>query len=513
MCKLRGCIFSLFWLFTLLLYGQVAVANDCNTVTDGLVACYHFEGNAQDGSGNGNDGTVNGATLTTDRFGNLNGAYSFDGINDYLSLPNKVSGDFSVVFWVKTAKSAPAGTNWFEGWGLIDAEVCGVTNDWGLALIDGGKISFGIVNYNTTIKSTSLVNDSDWHLIVGTRNQNSGVFQLYVDGALQATGEGSKNLLQAAPWIGVGNNPCDVSANRRWFDGVIDDVRIYNRTLSDEEIQQLSPVNDTSITQSTYLGCFRDNDKADLWGTNGRDLSGLILVDDNMTTELCIASCQGFTYAATQYSKACFCGNSYGKYGTASNCDMPCPGNSGQICGGGWANSVYVVKTSPALKFPEPTVFPCPCPSLGPARATDTNGKSVITSTKHEAGISVNNQPPVIQVIQNLSDTVNVAGDIIVDPVDVGQPVDIFVYAAATFPGLSAVSYYMLGPGLTILPWNQQPASLVAFSNGTLGVVQTVQMYSGTFFYPGTLKVYFGYRLPNGIVVTSNTPIDISIEP
>jgi len=163
---------------------------------------------------------------------------------------------------------------------------------------------------------------------------------------------------------------------------------------------------------------------------------------------------------------------------------------------------------------PTPTpVKPCGCVKIpGKGHATDATGKPVTTETTHEAGISVNNQPPVIQVKQKLSDTVDVIGNIIVDPVDIGQPVDTFVYAAATFPGSSAVSYYMLGPGSTILAWNQQPASLVAFSSGTLAAVQVVQMYSGTFYYPGTLKVFFGYRLPNGTVITSSAPIDITIE-
>ena len=54
------------------------------SLNNGLVAYYPFNGNANDESGNGNDGTVNGATLTTDRFGNTDQAYSFDG-NDYIS--------------------------------------------------------------------------------------------------------------------------------------------------------------------------------------------------------------------------------------------------------------------------------------------------------------------------------------------------------------------------------------------------------------------------------------------
>ena len=73
-------------------------------LSDGLVAHYSFSGNADDESGNGNDGTVFGATLTTDRFGNPNSAYSFDGINDYIVLPNESSFDlteFSIVMWVK----------------------------------------------------------------------------------------------------------------------------------------------------------------------------------------------------------------------------------------------------------------------------------------------------------------------------------------------------------------------------------------------------------------------------
>ena len=53
-------------------------------LNDGLVAYYPFNGNANDESGNGNDGSVNGATLTEDRFDNENSAYSFDGVNDYI---------------------------------------------------------------------------------------------------------------------------------------------------------------------------------------------------------------------------------------------------------------------------------------------------------------------------------------------------------------------------------------------------------------------------------------------
>ncbi len=54
-------------------------ATDCSFINDGLVACYPFNGNADDESGNGNHGTVYSAILTDDRFGNMNSAYSFNG--------------------------------------------------------------------------------------------------------------------------------------------------------------------------------------------------------------------------------------------------------------------------------------------------------------------------------------------------------------------------------------------------------------------------------------------------
>lgn len=57
-------------------------------LSTGLVARYDFGGNANDLSGYGNDGTVHGAALTVDRFGNANSAYGFDGVDDYIRVPD-----------------------------------------------------------------------------------------------------------------------------------------------------------------------------------------------------------------------------------------------------------------------------------------------------------------------------------------------------------------------------------------------------------------------------------------
>jgi uncharacterized protein (TIGR02145 family) len=96
-----------------ILYQIVTIQNPsiCNPVpsyvpTNGLVGWWGFNGNAQDGSGNGNHGTVNGAILTTDRFGNQNGAYSFDGTSDEISIFNSfinLVSDFTISCWMNSS--------------------------------------------------------------------------------------------------------------------------------------------------------------------------------------------------------------------------------------------------------------------------------------------------------------------------------------------------------------------------------------------------------------------------
>ena len=77
--------------------------------TDGLVGYYPFNGNANDESTNSNNGTVNGATLTTDRFGNVNSAYSFDGVDDNISISTLALTNvtnYSVSGWFQKTSSS-----------------------------------------------------------------------------------------------------------------------------------------------------------------------------------------------------------------------------------------------------------------------------------------------------------------------------------------------------------------------------------------------------------------------
>ena len=92
----------------------------------------------------------------------------------------------------------------------------------------------------------------------------------------------------------------------------------------------------TTNPNPRYLGCFRDNPARDL------DLAST----NAGTIESCVALCanKGLKYAGAQFGGQCFCGNQYGKYGQSNTCNAKCSGNSNEICGGTWANSIYQVQ-------------------------------------------------------------------------------------------------------------------------------------------------------------------------
>src|SRR5215213_8904042 len=89
--------------FTILLFVLSTFGISAQGIHDSLVAFYPFNGNANDASGKGNNGNVNGASVATDRFGNSNAAYDFDGVNDFIQIANHSSLDlnyhFSISVW------------------------------------------------------------------------------------------------------------------------------------------------------------------------------------------------------------------------------------------------------------------------------------------------------------------------------------------------------------------------------------------------------------------------------
>ena len=92
---------------------------------------------------------------------------------------------------------------------------------------------------------------------------------------------------------------------------------------------------DVPVVKPGFVGCYKD--------TSAFDLDGFLERSQSNTPQRCIETCRAksFKYAGVQYSESCLCGNSYGKYGAADNCNMKCTGDSSQICGGYSSNGIY----------------------------------------------------------------------------------------------------------------------------------------------------------------------------
>ncbi|MHC4227932.1 MAG: LamG domain-containing protein [Planctomycetota bacterium] len=227
-----------------------------SATTDGLVAYYPFSGNANDESGNGYDGTVYGATLATDRFGTPGSAYSFDGIDDYISVDYTAAFQLPVITfsaWVLPTVDLSAGTSpaWVVGRGedfdtdlaafnlLVAHSTSPLAN--GVSVLyetSGGGDHF----FDTSVYPSVGV----WTHLVASRAAD-GLLSIYSDGSLigqwlstpDPASNSFQDLLIGAYWY-VPTPATAVITN--FFTGAIDDVMIYNRALSPGEIADLSVI-------------------------------------------------------------------------------------------------------------------------------------------------------------------------------------------------------------------------------------------------------------------------------
>jgi len=205
---------------------------------NGLVAYYPFDGNTDDESGYENDGSVSGAALATDRFGNSNNAYYFDGIDDFIEIDDDSSldigfSDYSIVAWIKTANTIN-GRIFSKG-----SSQC-VT---GYTMRTSGSNNYAFLENaydgtcQITLEGITEINDDEWHLVVGTVARDVGA-KLYIDrnvDAITFLNTSSYDLSNDRnPTIGIN----DVAGNEP-FEGIIDDVMIYDRALSDADIESL----------------------------------------------------------------------------------------------------------------------------------------------------------------------------------------------------------------------------------------------------------------------------------
>ncbi len=216
-----------------------------------LMAQFKLDGNARDSSGRGLNGTVSGGVSYT--AGRVDAqAATFNGTDASIGFPAPVDTNFTLACWVKTAATAGTG-QWYQGTGIIDGEVPGVAKDFGLALV-GNKAAFGVGNADITITSNVPINDNVWHHVLATLDTGTGAMKLYVDGALQASGTGPTGARSAPSKLYLGS----IGGVTRFFNGSIDEVRIYNKVLSSTEITHLATIGQTSVGYYPFDGNIND---------------------------------------------------------------------------------------------------------------------------------------------------------------------------------------------------------------------------------------------------------------
>ncbi len=215
-----------------------------------LVSNFKFD----DGSGTvltnaagGTNGTLqNGPTWVASPVQFSPNALHFDGSNDHIVIPHSVSSNFTIEFLMNTTTTGGGG-QWYGGRGIIDAEVGGVTNDWGISL-SGNRVAFGIGNPDITIVSASDVNTGNWVHVAATWNQATGQMLLYVNGVLEATGSSGTALRNAPPRITIGQ----IQTNINHYTGALDEIRIWNTVRTQTQIQanmnaELDPATETAL--------------------------------------------------------------------------------------------------------------------------------------------------------------------------------------------------------------------------------------------------------------------------
>ena len=208
-------------------------------LTNGLVAYYPFNGNANDASGSGNNGVVYGASLTTNRFGNANSAYNFAGNGTtYISVPSSpslvITNTITMAVWIKSKGGGTYGPRI-----VSKGPPCYEINVSNTGTSPSANFDLQTL---TTISTTISLAQTNWIYLVGTYDGQS--MKYYTNGGLAAQASITGAIGTNSEPLGIGENLDDHSD---CFNGAIDDVRIYNVALTSNQVSQLYAYETTPI--------------------------------------------------------------------------------------------------------------------------------------------------------------------------------------------------------------------------------------------------------------------------
>jgi len=212
----------------------------------GLAAYYPFSGNANDASGYGNNGVVTGATLTTDRLEQANSAYNFDGVDDTIlinassSLNVGLSDGLTIAVWINTydLNVEQQVVEWGEDNALgihfsINTPWAGGPG----SLYSNLWADMSLERYLWT--DANILTANKYYHIAVTYDKTTGVASLHLNGVAMATKYLEKYTPNTSGNLHIGTRISQLYPQLP-FKGDIDDLRIYYRVLSEEEIALLA---------------------------------------------------------------------------------------------------------------------------------------------------------------------------------------------------------------------------------------------------------------------------------
>lgn len=225
--------------FILLLSSTIAFSQI--NLSAGLRAKYDFSGNANDLSGNNFNGVNNGATLTFDRFGNQNSAYAFDGISAYIDVLNFASmipgTEMSLSIWVKADGVKTQGLVILEPDSLKDRFFAGVYYD------HNGTSStfwdFGDMTHFGRLGEVGTFFQPGWEHYVFIVSAAQNFMQVYRNGYLKLMKTNVSSIINKNRSLNIGGGIAGATPTNNFFQGTLDDIRIYDRVLNPTEIMCL----------------------------------------------------------------------------------------------------------------------------------------------------------------------------------------------------------------------------------------------------------------------------------
>ena len=214
--------------------------------TEGLAAHYTFDGNANDASGNGNNGVLHDVTTTVDRHGNVDGAYHFNGTSAYIEVPDsdslrKVGQAITLSAWINPKE--------YQGnWISVLTKGNGNKRQYGFEIGSSQWVFYNPANSDVRVITSESIVLNDWNHVAITYTANA--ITAYLNGTIVGRMVPTGNILEDTGSLYIGIDP---PYGSEYLSGDMDEVRIYNRCLSAAEIRTLAN-GDQPVASSTGEG-------------------------------------------------------------------------------------------------------------------------------------------------------------------------------------------------------------------------------------------------------------------